>query len=368
MPDSRPSRTMTSAIAVIVLLSSIWLLQDFWTGIAWAAILAVIFWPISRRFAGRWRLVGPALSTLFAASLVILPLTFLIVEITKGFEILLPWVRKEISKSWPFPSTLRAMLPKTLLRPATHAWDSVRHALAGVVPGIPVPILHKIAAHSAHLPSSWLSSGEALLHHGGLVLTILGGAEDSLINAGIALLVLYALLSNGESVQSGFSARIQRYFGDSFWQILSHGVRILRGTFISIVATALFEAFSFWIVYALAGVPHPILWATLSGLFSIVPFGASLAFTVVSLWLWLAQGAWIAALIVFLVGYGITAFADNILKPLLIGGSARMPFVLIFLGLLGGLSMLGILGVFIGPMMMGMAQAWWISLIPEAKK
>ncbi len=94
-------------------------------------------------------------------------------------------------------------------------------------------------------------------------------------------------------------------------------------------------------------------------MFSVIPFGASAVFTGVTLWVWLAASEPLLALVIFIAGNIITTLADNLLKPLLIGGRSRMPFMLIFMGLIGGLSVLGILGIFVGPMLMGMLMAWW---------
>jgi len=354
-PQNRHASTLARWGAVFLLGFTGWLLRDYWTGLAWAGILAVIFWPLSQRFMGRWRFLGPGISSLLAASLVLVPLAFVLVQIAQGLSILVPWFRTEAARSWPFPSTLTHFLPRVLLGPAHHGWSILRHTL----------LRFSLPASAG---SAWWSSGSALLRHSATLFSLLGGAEASLLNAGIAFLVLYFLLQQGDRLQHAVGGRVRRYFGETTWQILSLGVRILRGTFISLVITALFEGMSFWAVYALAGVPHPILWATISGLLSVVPFGASLAFSLICLWLWLGQDAWLVALVVFAAGYAITAFADNILKPLLIGGASRMPFALIFLGLLGGLSTLGILGVFVGPMVFGMVQAWWQVLLPAKQQ
>jgi predicted PurR-regulated permease PerM len=371
MPDSfqKQSGLLVQVFtAVLLFVATAWVLQDYWIGLAWAGILAAVFWPLTRLFAGRWRHLGAAVSSVLAVSVVALPIAFVILEMAQGVSILLPRIRAEIARSWPFPEAVAHLLPTFLLHPAQHAWAGLRTALAGVVPGLPDHNVHR-ALGVAYIPvtSSLWTSVELLFRHSGLILSILGGAEYSLVNAGIALLTLHFLLAQGDAVQQGLSVRVQHFWGIPTWKILVRGVRILRGTFVSMVATALFEGMLFFAVYGLAGVPHALLWATLSGLFSVVPFGASFAFVAVCLWLWLGQGAWIAAIVVFGAGYMITAFADNILKPLLIGGAARLPFVPIFLGLLGGLSTLGILGVFVGPMIMGMAQAWWESLYPREK-
>ncbi len=351
------SRSVQRWLPILLIVAAlIWILQNFWSALAWSAVLAVVFWPFVLRIPGRWRPLGALFFALTAASLILLPLAFVIVELLRGLRLLGPWISQEELSHWALPHWLSTHLPQVLLDPLRHLWQVATQWLGAFLPGI--------TAKNTLLPAHFqgfqvLAGSDALLAHGQMVLNVLGGAEDTALNASLALLLLFFFLLHGETLAQGLAERITGLAGADVWIVIARGLDILRGTFWSVVITGLFEALLFWALYAACGIPHALIWGTVSGVFSVIPFGASAVFTGVTLWTWLAAGEPLLALVIFIVGNIITTLADNLLKPLLIGGRSRMPFMLIFMGLLGGLSVLGILGIFVGPMLMGMLMAWW---------
>jgi predicted PurR-regulated permease PerM len=293
---------------------------------------------------------------LTAASMILLPLTFVILEVLRGLRLLGPWISQEEVSHWVLPVWLTQHLPALLMDPLRHLWGAATGLMAAFLPGLWArsSLLHP---HLAGL--SDLGGSGALLAHGQMLLNVLGGAEDTALNASLALLLLFFFLLHGEALSNGLAERVSGLAGDEVWTVIARGLGILRGTFWSVVVTGIFEALLFWALYAACGVPHALILGTVSGVLSAIPFGASAVFMGVTLWTWLAASHPLLALIIFIAGNVITTLADNLVKPLLIGGRSRMPFMLIFLGLLGGLSVLGILGIFVGPMLMGMLMAWW---------
>ena len=94
--------------------------------------------------------------------------------------------------------------------------------------------------------------------------------------------------------------------------------------------------------------PHPALLGLLTGIFSVVPFASPLVFIGAGLWL-LAQSAIVPAIILVAFGSIVVFVADHFVRPVLIGGSTRMPFVWVLLGILGGVETFGLLGLLLGP-------------------
>ena len=91
---------------------------------------------------------------------------------------------------------------------------------------------------------------------------------------------------------------------------------------------------------------------------AVIPFGAPLIFTLAALYL-LSVGKALAAMIIFIVGTVVVFIADHFIRPVLIGGAARLPFIWVLLGLLGGLETLGFIGLFLGPAIMAALIALW---------
>jgi predicted PurR-regulated permease PerM len=103
--------------------------------------------------------------------------------------------------------------------------------------------------------------------------------------------------------------------------------------------------------YAVAGVPRPALFGALTVACAMVPLGAWIAFTLTSLFL-LAQGNVAAAVGLFAYGAGVALVGDYVIQPTLIGGSTRLPFLWALVGTLGGVETFGLVGLFVGPVIM----------------
>jgi len=110
--------------------------------------------------------------------------------------------------------------------------------------------------------------------------------------------------------------------------------------------------------YVVLHVPHAILLATFTAVAAIIPFGAPLAFGIASIML-LAKGATAAGIGLFAFGMGVVFIADHAVRPALIGGATRLPFLWVLLGILGGIETWGLLGLFLGPAIMAALILLW---------
>jgi predicted PurR-regulated permease PerM len=110
----------------------------------------------------------------------------------------------------------------------------------------------------------------------------------------------------------------------------------------------LLTAFGLW----LSGVPRPVLLAAVAGFLSVLPIGAPLVWIPSALWL-LSRGhtGWG----IFLVLYGVCFISgsDSVIRPYFIARGAQLPFLLTLLGVLGGALAFGLLGIFLGPVLLG---------------
>ena len=130
----------------------------------------------------------------------------------------------------------------------------------------------------------------------------------------------------------------------------------VRATVNGTVAASILKGAIIGIAY---GVPHAFLFALLTMMLAMVPLGAwtALALAVLAL---LAKGG------TLLVGVGLAVFgaatlliAENVIQPALIGGAARLPFLLVLVGIIGGMQSFGLLGLFLGPAIMAALLTIW---------
>ena len=145
----------------------------------------------------------------------------------------------------------------------------------------------------------------------------------------------------------------------------------VRRTVTGTVVVAVAEGLLIGVAYVAAGVPNPVLFTVLSIAFAMLPLGAWAAFTAAALTLVVGDGSGLAAACVFAWGAVVMLTGDHFVWPTLVGGAARLPFLFAFVGIFGGLTTFGLLGLFLGPVIMAaLLTVWreWVVPRPEQKK
>jgi predicted PurR-regulated permease PerM len=150
----------------------------------------------------------------------------------------------------------------------------------------------------------------------------------------------------------------RKAFGAGGERVGRQMVASVRGTVNGLVLVGLAEGVVLGIAYYVAGVPHPGLLGLFTGVAAMVPFGATVAIAVASLLL-LAQGSTTGAIVLFVFGLIVGFVADHAVRPALIGGATRLPFLWVLLGILGGVETWGLLGLFLGPAIMAALILLW---------
>jgi predicted PurR-regulated permease PerM len=133
----------------------------------------------------------------------------------------------------------------------------------------------------------------------------------------------------------------------------------VRGTVTGTVVVAVVEGIIIGAAYVVAGVPAPFLFAFLTAAFAMLPLGAWVAFTTAALVLLIQGGSGLAAAGVFGWGALVMFIGDHFFWPTLVGGAARLPFLFALIGIFGGMQAFGLLGLFIGPVIMAAVLIVW---------
>ena len=238
--------------------------------------------------------------------------------------------------------------------------------------GIPPPDLLLHLPAGDHLAAWWqerLGSSDAI----GQLSHLPAGAQGLPIDAGrrvlaevarrlllvvFMLLALFFLLRDGERVAQGLRIGSRRGFGPAGEHVGQQIVQAIRGTVNGLLVVGFGEGVILGLAYGLAGVPHPALFGLLTGLLSAVPFGAVLAY-VAAAGLLAAGGDIGAAVAITVLGSVVVFVADHFVRPVLIGGATRLPFVWVLLGILGGIEAWGLLGLVLGPALMATLMLLW---------
>jgi len=181
---------------------------------------------------------------------------------------------------------------------------------------------------------------------------------ETMFGSFIMLYVLFFLLRDGESI--GIAIKKAFPLDDADEQFLfNRFAEMTRAMFKGTLIVALVQGLIGGILFLLAGIESPLLWALVMTLFAVIPgVGPALVWMPAGVIL-LLSGALVPALIVLIGGATVLSYIDNVLRPILIGRDTRMPDVLVFVSVLAGLSVFGITGLVIGPALAALTLAFW---------
>jgi len=193
-----------------------------------------------------------------------------------------------------------------------------------------------------------------------------GGAFNLLLTLLFMLIALFFSYRDGEA----FSATVDR-LGERIlpmrWERIS---RVVPATISSTVTgqtlIAIGEGIVLGVAYWIAGVPSPVTLGVLTGLMALIPGGAPLSMSLVSIYL-LASGSLVAGVGLFAWGSIELFVVDKTIRPKLVGGPIKLPFLPTFFGLIGGVKTMGFLGLFIGPVLMALLVAIWREWVREVE-
>jgi predicted PurR-regulated permease PerM len=328
---------IVGVLALLILIAgALIVIGPFITALLWGAILAYCSWHPFQRLTvilGGHRvlstlvvvllilcvLIGPILYAGFAFATRVPDLTILVqARLSAGIPPLpdwiaqLPFVGPRIDEAW---TGLAARNPEVVARLRDLAGPMLRQALGAAVS---------------------VMSGMALL-----LLSVLFAA------------VFYL---SGENAAAALTAAMRRVAGARGDYLLGLIGATVKGVVFGILGTSLVQAVLLGIGYWIVGLPSPGLLGVVTFFLAFIPAGPVLV--VVPAAIWLVQGgatAWAVALVVWTVVVGISV--DSIIKPILIGKSSHVPFVLVMIGVLGGAAAFGLLGLFVGPTLLAVAHA-----------
>lgn len=153
--------------------------------------------------------------------------------------------------------------------------------------------------------------------------------------------------------------------GERANEYLSTAEVTIKAVVYGIVLTAIAQGVMAGIGYWIAGIRAPVLLAAFTTFFALIPFGTVAVWAGASLWLLLNGDYW-AGVVLFLWGSLVVSWVDNLVRPLVISHTTRIPFVVVMFGVLGGLASFGFIGLFLGPVILAVGMAVWHEWLESA--
>lgn len=340
-PSAKPlQRPLLALLAASLTFLCVWVLAPFLSSIAWAAILAYISWPayrLVRKPFGRSPDAAALVMLLLVTCLLLVPLLWLVFL-----------VRDEFMSSFP--------LIASSLSEGVHAVvEGMRR-----IPWLGAPLQDELNRYVADPATLGRDSVSMLQSWVGALASFLAALGRNLARILLTLLILFFFYRGGDEMAQELRRAAKRLFvGGGHVRYLRAAGAITRAVFFGILLSAAAQGVIAAIGYRLAGLRAPALLGALTAVLSVVPLiGTAFVWLPVAIGFMVA-GAWGKG--VFLLAWGTLLVhpTDNLLRPLLVSNAARLPFLLVALGAIGGISAFGLIGAFAGPVLLGIALELW---------
>jgi len=315
--------------------TSLWVLQPFLAGLIWAVMIVVATWPLLRKLESllwhkRWLAV--TVMTVALLVLLIVPFTAAIATIIGNVDTLSSWAKVLNEYRVPPPPDWVAGLP-AIGDQAQQYWQELAD-------GGGKALLAEVTPYAGDLTKWFVSQ--------------VGSIGVLLVQLLITVLFSIILYANGDKAGEWVRRFGQRLGGQRGVAAVKLSVQAIRGVAMGVVVTALVQALIGGLGLLIAGVPFVALLTALMFILSVAQIGALPVLVPVVIWLfWINEAA--LGIVVLVIAVSVSLL-DNILRPVLIRQGVNLPLLLVFLGVIGGLIAFGLIGIFVGPMVL--AVSW----------
>jgi predicted PurR-regulated permease PerM len=331
----------TAAVALVAAL--IWLVWQIvapiWRPLVWAVLIGAVLAPwnarLGRRLGGR-PVLASSITTGLTVLLFVLPLAAIAGAVASQAAQLAERLERYVPRAGAPPIELSRlpMFERPLVWIGEHT-------------GLTLPQIEEwlVAGARNVLQSLVSSSGAVVLGAVGTVVTFL-----------LMLFVLFFVLRDGPAL-AGQVVRMLPIEPRRRMRLWQHLQDVTRAVFMGIGLTALAQGVLVGIGFWIARLPSPLVFGVIAALFALIPVvGTSVVWGLGAIYL-LTQAHYGHAIFLVLWGALVVGTADNVLRPLLISGRADVPTLAVFIGVMGGLSAFGFIGLFLGPIVLGLLIA-----------
>jgi predicted PurR-regulated permease PerM len=336
-------------LLVAVLAAGIYFFHGFLVPVLAAMVIGFASWPIYRdilRRCGGNRTIAATVAIVLILTFLIVPIviavSYTISEIGEWFN----WAVETNRTGSPTPEWMLAL-------PGIGEWVGEQWYRYIGHPGAIGELVQIVSgANIGSIYRGVLAAGTGLFD---LFLTLL-----------FMMIALFFVYRDGENFVAQLDTLGERIL-PMRWERISRVVpATISSTVMGMTLIAIGEGIVLGIAYWIAGVPSPVTLGVITGVMALIPGGAPLSFTLVSIYL-VASGSPVAGIALLAWGSTELFIVDKTLRPKLVGGPIKLPFLPTFFGLIGGVKTMGFLGLFIGPVLMALLVAIWREWLHEMR-
>jgi predicted PurR-regulated permease PerM len=335
------TRTTLQVLWIGILIAAcFWIMRPFLLSLIWAAMIVAATWPFMLKLEGwLWRKRGLAVAAMTIAMLIlfIVPFSLAIVAIIENAARSAGWGKSFQAQALPTLPAWVTGIPVLGPKLAT-AWQS---ATTG-----PEGLSARLAPYAGKLLTWFLSQA--------------GSVGIIMLQFFLTVIIAAIFYAIGEKASRAVIRFARRLGGNRGEEVALLAAKTVRGVALGVVGTALVQSLLGGIGLVIAGVPAAAILTAVMFMLCIAQLGPTLVLAPSVIWLyWSGQTTWGTVLLVISI---FTVTIDNLLRPILIQKGADLPLLLIFAGVIGGLTSFGIVGLFIGPVVLSVTyrllQLW----------
>jgi predicted PurR-regulated permease PerM len=328
---------LVGVFALVVLVGgALMVVAPFVTALLWGGILAYCSWQPFKKIAaalGGHRAIATLLVVLLIFCVLIGPIFYAGFAFSAYIPEVVAFARDRLGAGIPPLPDWLSGLPVIGVR-LQEAWDGIASRNPEMVA--------RLRELSGPLLRGALGAGLSVLHGLGLLI--------------LSVLFAAVFYLNGETAAEGLSAGMHRVAGGRADYLLKLIGGTVKGVVYGILGTSLVQAVLCAIGFAIAGLPSPGMLGLITFFLAIIPGGPLLVVIPAAAWLVQHDATnWAIFVVVWALVVGVAI--DNVLKPILIGKTSNVPFILVLVGVLGGAAAFGLLGVFVGPTLLAVTHA-----------
>jgi predicted PurR-regulated permease PerM len=330
------TRNVLAVLFIVALIgSSIWMLLPFLGALVWAATVVVATWPFMislQTWLWNKRALAVTVMTLLLLCVLVVPLTFAIASIVSNVDDIAAWVKSLAFFKAPAPPDWVASLPLVGAK-AVELWERV--AAVGMQ-----EVTVRVAPYAGGV-IKWFAAQ-------------LGSVGVLLVEFLLTVILAAAMYANGELAAQRLVRFGRRLAGSGGENAVYLAGQTIRGVALGVVVTALAQSLFAGLGLVIAGVPFAGVLTAVMLFLSIAQIGVVPILAAAVAWLyWTDESTWGTFMLVWTI---IAGAMDNFLRPILIKRGADLPLLLVFAGVVGGLIAFGLIGIFVGPVILAVAD------------
>lgn len=339
LQSERLRRTLAFAALVLLLAGLFLIVAPFLSAVAWALVLVMSTWPLFERLLARVggnRNRAAGIATFVLAAVLVVPAGVLLFMASRQAVDFVGQVNRWFdAPSAEIPFSIRN-LPwvGTYVADRIGEWRMEHAASKNILAAMNADLL-KIAGDVG------------------------GRLARGAFSVVVCLFTCFFLYRDGEAIATSFARGAVRLGGERVTSLIATTRETVRGAVYGMVFTAVIQGVLAGVGYWIAGVPVPLPLAALTTVASFIPFGTPLVYTPICIFVLTSGAPWWHGVLLLAWCLLVVSMADNVIRPIFLSKATKMPLVLVVFSIFGGLASFGLLGLFVGPVIMAIAQALW---------